>query len=128
MLQFRRGDGGSLGHGMPDGHVSRRTEQVKKGIGEQNNRKKHTNQRPRMLRTSLAVGDYPGSHLWWLLTILSRRGAPKGCFQESVFRGGEEGTGARGAPVPKVGLEVKFKHVEFRSPESHPHEGRMNSS
>ena len=40
---------------------------------------------------------------------------------------GEKGTGARGAPVPKVGLEVKFKRFEFRSLESLANEGHMNS-
>jgi hypothetical protein len=45
-----------------------------------------------------------------------------------VFDGGEEkGTGARGAPVPEVGLGVKIKRVEFRSPGSLEHEGHMNS-
>ncbi len=41
------------------------------------------------------------------------------------------GTGARGAPggapVPEVGLYVKLKRAQFRSPESRPNEGRVNS-
>ncbi len=39
----------------------------------------------------------------------------------------EKGTGARGAPVPKVGLGVKFKRGESRTPESLQNEGHMNS-
>jgi hypothetical protein len=42
-------------------------------------------------------------------------------------RGEEKGTGARGAPVPEVGLGVKIKRVEFRSPGSLANEGHMNS-
>jgi hypothetical protein len=40
---------------------------------------------------------------------------------------GEMGTGARGAPVPEAGLYVKIKRAQFRSPESRPNEGRVNS-
>ncbi len=40
---------------------------------------------------------------------------------------GEMGTGARGAPVPEVGFYVKIKRVQFRSRESHPNEGHVNS-
>ena len=48
-----------------------------------------------------------------------------GCCQLS--KRGEMGTGARGAPVPEVGLYVKIKHAQFRNPESHPNEGHVNS-
>ncbi len=43
------------------------------------------------------------------------------------YRRGEMGTGARGAPVPEVGLYVKIKRAQFRSQESHPNEGHVNS-
>ncbi len=39
----------------------------------------------------------------------------------------EMGTGARGAPVPEVGLYVKIKGVQSRMPGSRPNEGRVNS-
>jgi len=44
-----------------------------------------------------------------------------------LFRREEKGTGARGAPVPEVGIRVKIKRVEFRSSESLENEGHMNS-
>jgi hypothetical protein len=52
-----------------------------------------------------------------------------GCklFNYQPFRRGEMGTGARGAPVPVVGLYVKIKHAQFRNPESRPNEGHVNS-
>ncbi len=37
------------------------------------------------------------------------------------------GTGARGAPVPEVGLYVKIKPAQSRKPGSRPNEGRVNS-
>jgi len=40
---------------------------------------------------------------------------------------GEKGTGARGAPVPVVGLLVKFKRAECPTPASRRDEGRVNS-
>src|SRR5260370_24463556 len=39
----------------------------------------------------------------------------------------EMGTGARGAPVPEVGLYVKIKRAQSRKPESRPNEERVNS-
>jgi hypothetical protein len=38
----------------------------------------------------------------------------------------EKGTGARGAPVPKVGLGVKIKHAQFRSLRSLGNEEDVN--
>jgi hypothetical protein len=38
----------------------------------------------------------------------------------------EKGTGARGAPVPKVGLAVKIKHAEYRSLRSLVNEEDVN--
>jgi hypothetical protein len=43
------------------------------------------------------------------------------------FEKEEMGTGARGAPVPEVGLYVKIKRVQFRNPWSRPNEARVNS-
>ena len=40
---------------------------------------------------------------------------------------GEMGTGARGAPIPEVGLYMKIKRAQFRNPESRPNEGHVNS-
>jgi hypothetical protein len=48
-------------------------------------------------------------------------------LQSIQTKQGGEGTGARGAPVPKVGIEQKFKHAESRTPGSSPNEGRVNS-
>jgi hypothetical protein len=42
-------------------------------------------------------------------------------------RGGEMGTGARGAPVPVVGHDVKIKRGQSRKLGSRPNEGRVNS-
>jgi len=39
---------------------------------------------------------------------------------------GEMGTGARGAPVPEVGLQVKIKSDQSRRPGSRVNEGRVN--
>jgi hypothetical protein len=39
----------------------------------------------------------------------------------------EKGIGARGAPIPKVGRETKFKLAEYRSPGSRLNEGLVNS-
>jgi hypothetical protein len=44
-----------------------------------------------------------------------------------IQKRGEMGTGARGAPVPVVGLYVKIKRAQFRNPGSHPNEGHVNS-
>jgi hypothetical protein len=52
----------------------------------------------------------------------------RGCLERvAEFQGEEMGTGARGAPVPEVGLYVKIKRVQSRKPESRPNEGRVNS-
>jgi hypothetical protein len=40
---------------------------------------------------------------------------------------GEMGIGARGAPIPEVGLYMKIKRVQFRNSGSHPNEGHVNS-
>src|SRR5260370_23836934 len=40
---------------------------------------------------------------------------------------GEMGTGARGAPVPEVGLYVKIKRAQLRGPDSRPNDARGNS-
>ena len=40
---------------------------------------------------------------------------------------GEMGTGARGAPVPEVGLYVKIKRPQSRRPGSRANEERVNS-
>ncbi len=37
------------------------------------------------------------------------------------------GTGARGAPVPEVGLYVKIKRAQSRKPGSRANEGGVNS-
>ena len=42
-------------------------------------------------------------------------------------RKGEIGTGARGAPVPGVGLSLKIKRAQCRKRASRPNEGRVNS-
>ena len=46
--------------------------------------------------------------------------------EESTIEEGEMGTGARGAPVPEVGLYVKIKRSQFRSPGSRPNQGHVN--
>jgi len=51
------------------------------------------------------------------------KGMPPFCFR----RGEEKGTGARGAPVPEVGLGVKIKRAEFRTSQSLADEGYVNS-
>jgi hypothetical protein len=38
----------------------------------------------------------------------------------------EMGTGARGAPVPEVGLAVKIKHADYRNRRSLVSEGDVN--
>ena len=48
--------------------------------------------------------------------------------EESTIEEGEMGTGARGAPVPEVGLYVKIKRSQFRSPGSLPNQGHVNFS
>jgi hypothetical protein len=45
----------------------------------------------------------------------------------SAFRKGEMGTGARGAPIPVVGLYMKIKRAQCRKPGSRPNEGHVNS-
>lgn len=42
-------------------------------------------------------------------------------------RKGGAGTGARGAPVPEEGTEVKIKRVECRIPASRSREAHVNS-
>jgi len=44
-----------------------------------------------------------------------------------LFRKGEMGTGARGAPVPVVGLYLKIKHAQCQGLRSRPNEGHVNS-
>ena len=51
---------------------------------------------------------------------------PEGCAELEGLKGGE-GTGARGAPVPRVGHGLKIKRVQSRRPESHSNEGHVNS-
>ena len=48
--------------------------------------------------------------------------------RSQLSKRGEMGTGARGAPVPEVGLYVKIKRSQFRSPESRPNQGHVNFS
>lgn len=57
------------------------------------------------------------------------KGVEKGWLARVWFVAKEEemGTGARGAPVPEVGLYVKIKRAQFRNPGSRPNEGRVNS-
>jgi hypothetical protein len=47
---------------------------------------------------------------------------------EGPLAGEEMGTGARGAPVPKVGLRVKIKLAQYFQAESRPNEENVNSA
>jgi hypothetical protein len=64
------------------------------------------------------------------MTIVGLRGAvkrmPGPCFDSVRWRG-EKGTGARGAPVPVVGLYVKIKRGQSRILVSHRNDGPVNS-
>ena len=57
--------------------------------------------------------------------IALRRAVPA-AERVTTFRE-EKGTGARGAPVPVVGLYVKIKHAQAGSSGSRPNEGHVNS-
>jgi hypothetical protein len=56
-----------------------------------------------------------------------RRGQEDAWRRCGIPRRGEMGTGARGAPIPEVGLYVKIKPVQSRKPGSRPNEGHVNS-
>jgi hypothetical protein len=69
-------------------------------------------------------------HLDSLTTIVGLRVPVKGMPGAScrIPRGGEMGTGARGAPVPVVGHYVKIKRSQFRSLGSRANQGHVNFS
>ena|SRR5437660_79265 len=77
-----------------------------------------------------ALGRLPGQiHLDSLTTIIGLSGVVKGCLERfrRIPRGEQMGTGARGAPVPVVGLYVKVKRAQSGSLGSPPNEGHVNS-
>ncbi len=69
----------------------------------------------------------------WLNSTMEPRpsshfGTPYPQARSQLSKRGEMGTGARGAPVPEVGLYVKIKRSQFRSPGSRPNQGHVNFS
>ena len=57
----------------------------------------------------------------------SHFGTPCAQSKGQLSKREEMGTGARGAPVPEVGLYMKIKPAQSRKPGSRPNEGRVNS-
>jgi hypothetical protein len=51
----------------------------------------------------------------------------KWMLEAGFAAGGEMGTGARGAPVPKVGRGTKIKRPEYHRRASNRREGAVNS-
>ena len=62
-----------------------------------------------------------------LIKSSTSSGTPPNRAAHLVSNSGGEGTGARGAPVPVVGIELKFRHAKVRRLESPAHEERVNS-
>ena len=86
-----------------------------------------------ILRTHFQV-PYPATPLFAALTktagvwgYSSHFGTPGAQSKGQLSKREEMGTGARGAPVPEVGLYMKIKPAQSRKPGSRPNEGRVNS-
>src|SRR5216684_3604924 len=85
-----------------------------------------------IFRTLFQV-PYPASPLFVTLTktpgvwgYSSHFGTPCAQSNGQLSKRGEMGTGARGAPVPEVGLQVKIKRAQSRRPGSRANQGRVN--
>src|SRR5437762_2420602 len=113
---------------MTNIQTTRRTWRSQVWVVKQEKGEAETNPGPPS-RHSRAPGRMCGRiHLDSLTTIVGRCGAVKGMPGASCRnpRGGI-GTGARGAPVPEVGLYVKIKRAPFRSLGSRLNEGHVSS-
>jgi len=78
---------------------------------------------PASLKTTPLMDSVEGTHSdAGILSLTGRK-----VKQPSASARGEMGTGARGAPIPREGIELKIKPAQDPRPGSRPDERRMNS-